>query len=152
MVPNLAHYNQRGKHMCQRFTNWAKPKDWEHFEVRCHRDFFHCRQDFSGNCFKFRTKTFSHGYTFRAILIQGTTWYFPATFYKNILSKKSSSYLMSCFMHLCLYNISPNAWITWNLAAARPFPISAFDPILPRQQLLGNRCPLIIHLIYFYLI
>ena len=40
MVPNLAHYNQRGKHMCQRFTNWAKPKDWEHFEVRCHQDFF----------------------------------------------------------------------------------------------------------------
>ena len=52
--------------------------------------------------------------------------------------KKSSSYLMSCFMHLCLYNISPNAWITWNLAAARPFPISAFDPILPRQQLLAG--------------
>ena len=52
--------------------------------------------------------------------------------------KKSLSYLMSCFMHLCLYNISPNAWITWNLAAARPFPISAFDPILPRQQLLAG--------------
>ena len=87
--------------------------------------------------------TFSLGATFRAILIQGTTWYFPATFYKYFLSKKRS-YLMSCIMHLCLYNISPNAWITWNLAAARPFPISAFDPILPRQQLLGNRCPLII--------
>ena len=77
--------------------------------------FFHCRQVFLWKLLQIPNQNLFSWRHSPCHSDSGNYLIFSSNLLRVFAVWKSSSYLMSCFMHLCLYNISPNAWITWNL-------------------------------------